>query len=668
MCHMALGVDGEWRRPRSLMAVVLACFLVVSAGAPSWANDPTSAGLLYAFGENRSGELGNTTNYNTMEPNATPTPVELPPASGTVVQAAAGAAHSLVLTSTGQLYSFGNNGYGQLGTEANVGANEPTPALVTLPGAGGPVTQVAAGADHSLVVTSTGQLYAFGANLHGQLGRTENKETFTPNPTPMQVTLPGASGPVTQVAAGGEHSLALTSTGQLYSFGQNESGQLGSPIKETQPTPTLVSLPTGGTVTQIAAGFDHSLVLTSTGQLYAFGENEFGQLGTKENAETLTPNPTPTLVGLPGATGPVAQIAAGGRHSLALTATGQLYAFGENRYGQLGISENDKTEKANPTPELVTLPGAIGPVTEIAAGAYDSLVVTASGQLYAFGYNYYGQLGGATAQATGEPTPTPTLVAFPGGATIDTVARGGSAFHTLALVADLAVTSASLPAGTVGVPYSTSAAAAGGAGPYRWSAAGLPAGLSINPSSGQITGIPSSAGAANVTLTVTDADGIIAISAVIPLTVAAPTAKALTPTPAPTLNSVSLTNRRFRAAKANTAVFAKKTPLGTSFRFTLSTQATLQIKLTQTASGLRRGRSCRAPSPRLRRVHAKPCTRTLNLYTLTRANEPAGADSMPFSGRIAHRALSPRSYMAVLTASNTAGHSKPAALGFTVVR
>ena len=58
-------------------------------------------------------------------------------------------------------------------------------------------------------------------------------------------------------------------------------------------------------------------------------------------------------------------------------------------------------------------------------------------------------------------------------------------------------------------------------------------------------------------------------------------------------------------------------------------------------------------------MHAKPCTRTLNLYTLTRANEPAGADSMPFSGRIAHRALSPRSYMAVLTASNTAGHSKP---------
>ena len=156
---------------------------------------------------------------------------------------------SALATSPGEVYAFGDNHYGQLGNATNNGVNSPnpTPALVSLPGASGPATEIAAGYEHSMVLTSSGQLYTFGHNEYGELGRPTNSGTGTPTPTPAIVSLPGASGPVTQIAGGGEHSLALTSSGQLYTFGYNYSGQLGRPTNSgtttPNPTPGLVSLP-----------------------------------------------------------------------------------------------------------------------------------------------------------------------------------------------------------------------------------------------------------------------------------------------------------------------------------------------------------------------------------------------------------------------------------------
>lgn len=142
---------------------------------------------------------------------------------------------------------------------------------------------------------------------------------------------------------------------------------------------------------------------------------------------------------------------------------------------------------------------------------------------------------------------------------------------------------------------------------------------------------------------------------------------AATPQP-PAVTAASLTNRRFRVAGKDTAVSAKKAPLGTTFRFTLSATANVQVAITRSAPGLRRGHSCVAPTATLRRAHAKHCTRTLAFGTLTRSSEPIGADSIAFSGRIGHRALSPGAYNAALSASDAGGGSKPVTLAFAVVR
>ena len=109
------------------------------------------------------------------------------------------------------------------------------------------------------------------------------------------------------------------------------------------------------------------------GGLFAFGYNYYGQLGSTTNNSTGSPNPTPTLVTLSGEIGTVTQVAAGQDHSLVATSSGQLYAFGYNYYGQLGSPTNDVTGTPNPTPMLVTLPGEIGTVTRVAAGPDSSL-------------------------------------------------------------------------------------------------------------------------------------------------------------------------------------------------------------------------------------------------------------------------------------------------------
>lgn len=425
----------------SVAAVLIGLVLLVIVAAQSQALAAPD-GQLYAFGVNGSGQLGTATNVGTGEPNPVPTFVSLPAASGSVTQAAVGEGYSLAITSTGQLYSFGENEYGQLGLATNSGTfnANPTPALVALPGATGPVTEVAAGANHSLAVTSTGQLYTFGENQYGQLGSATNNGKPNPNPTPTLVTLPGATGPVTQVGAGASHSFVITSTGQLYAFGRNLYGELGSATHngtvEPNPTPTLVGLPGAtGPVTEIAAGESYSLVVTSTGQLYAFGENFYGQLGnpTDNEVEPRKAHPTPTLVSLPGATGPVTQVAAGAFHALALTSTGELYGFGSNFGGQLGNATNigSFAAKANPTPALVSLPGATAAVSQITAAYEFSLALTSSGQLYGFGLNRYGQLGSAINNGTIAANPTPILVSPPAGTTIDAVGHGPYAEHTL---------------------------------------------------------------------------------------------------------------------------------------------------------------------------------------------------------------------------------------------
>jgi alpha-tubulin suppressor-like RCC1 family protein len=508
---------------RALATALVVVLPAMTAVAPASAAGASSPGQLYAFGENDDGQLGNAANNGSTSANPTPTLLGVPAATGPVVQVATTKDHSLLVTATGQVFAFGDNFYGQLGNTTNannsaISAN-PNPTPVTLPG---PAVQVAAGDQFSLVLTSSGQLYAFGTNDEGQLGNANNDASIA-NPTPTPVTLPGASGTVTQIAAGNDFSLALTSGGQLYAFGDNEYGQLGNATNNAttaaNPTPALVAV-AAGRVVQIAAGFDYALVLSATGQVFAFGDNDYGQLGNPTNIGTTTANPSPTQVTLSGATGPVVQVAAGGYQSLALTSTGQVFAFGDNDYGELASAANNGTTMANPSPALVKLPAGAGPAAHVAAGFDDSLVITTAGQLFAFGNNEYGQLGTSTNSGVSGTNPVPLPVGLPSGTTVDTVFGGPTSYSTFAVVADLAISSGPVSQGRVHAAYATQVRATGGAVPYRWTAAGLPPGLSISAASGRISGKPKVKGTFVATVTVADRYGI-KVSADLRLTIKA---------------------------------------------------------------------------------------------------------------------------------------------------
>ena len=403
------------------VAATLALFGTTISGPPIEARASGSSGFpgsAWAWGYNSSGQLGNATTTNS----STPVQVSLP--SGTTVTAiAGGSAHSLALTSSGQVLAWGYNADGELGNGITTTTGcfcISTPVAVSLP-SGITVTAIAGGQSHSLALTSTGQVLAWGSNSYGQLG---NGST-TNSSTPVAVSLPSGT-TVTAIAAGFYHSLALTSSGQVLAWGWNFYGQLGNGTTTNSSTPVPVSLPSGTTVTAIAVGFYHSLALTSSGQVLAWGWNFYGQLGNGTTTTTTSCQciPTPVQVSLPSGT-TVTAVAGGYGHSLALTSTGRMLAWGYNGYGELG---NGSTTNSS-TPVAVSLPSGTT-VTAIAAGFYHSLALTSSGQVLAWGINNYGQLGNGTTTNSSTPAVVSALQAV-----VIAIAGGGYQSLTIELPA-----------------------------------------------------------------------------------------------------------------------------------------------------------------------------------------------------------------------------------------
>ncbi|WP_367379023.1 InlB B-repeat-containing protein [Bifidobacterium sp. A11] len=323
------GSDYNWQPSREDTPAGLR-FIQVSAGYDhSLALD--SEGNLYSWGSSSYGQLGRNT-YTT--PADTPGKVDAP-AGIRFTQVSAGKYHSEALASDGSIYSWGYNSDGELG-RGTITTPTTRPGKVDTP-TGIRFTQITSGYDYCMAFDTDGNLYSWGGNGHGQLGR---DASTTPTGSPGKVDTPAAGVRYTQVIAKGMHCLALDSNGVLYSWGYNNFSQLGRYTGSTKINPRgKVNVPTKTRIIQISAGDWNGFALDDQGILYTWGNNSHAQLARPYWGAT---DPQPTKIDPPAKNVTYIQVIGGGDHAVAIGSDGNLYSWGRNSNGQLGRDTNKR--------------------------------------------------------------------------------------------------------------------------------------------------------------------------------------------------------------------------------------------------------------------------------------------------------------------------------------
>lgn len=328
---------------------------VVSVGAGNvHAFARTSDGKRWGWGFNNYGQVGiaATTVINT-------TPTELRTSLSGVLDLQGGKSYySATVSSSGYVFTFGNNSSGQLGDGTTTTTSTPVLALTN-------AVAVDAGTEHTVALRSDGTVWAWGKNIAGQLG----DGTFTgPRLSAVQVT--GLSGvTITAIAAGGDRTYALDSTGGVWTWGIQTAAD-GAPVSTPQQVTGISS------ATAIAANEFSAIILKSDGTVW--------NLGYKGALSQVTGFDPPTEI---------STIAAGGTHFLAVDKNGALWSWGGNSSGQLG----DGTTTTRTTPVRVLRSATPGDyftgVVAVAGGVENSYAILADGTLWSWGSDSFGALG-----------------------------------------------------------------------------------------------------------------------------------------------------------------------------------------------------------------------------------------------------------------------------------
>uniref|UniRef100_A0A7N6BEW2 HECT domain-containing protein n=1 Tax=Anabas testudineus TaxID=64144 RepID=A0A7N6BEW2_ANATE len=301
---------------------------------------------------------------------------------------ACGWQHSMFLLRDGSVYTCGSNSCGQLGHDKPGASPELVVALDTQK-----ITMVSSGRAHCVAINEQGQVFAWGAGEGGQLGL-GTTETVVRIPRLLKRL---CDHQISQVMCGNQHCIALSRDGQLFTWGQNTSGQLGLGKGEPSklfphPLKSLAGIP----LAQITAGGDHSFALSLSGAVFGWGKNRAGQLGLNDKQDRPVPCHIKFL-----RSQKVVYISCGDEHTAALTKDGGLFTFGDGSWGQLGHGSTNNELLPRRVLELMGTE-----VSQIACGRHHTLAfVPSSGIVYAFGCNSYGQLGTGILEDASSPFP-----------------------------------------------------------------------------------------------------------------------------------------------------------------------------------------------------------------------------------------------------------------------
>lgn len=293
----------------------------------------TSSGKLYCWGLNEYGQLGDNSTQNKSSPS-------LVSSSEVFVAVSAGWNHTCAVTVAGKVFCWGYNGYGKLGVGGS-GGNYLVPTQVN-DASNSTFVSVSAGTDHTCAVTDAGRIYCWGSNMYGQLGSSGVSYT------PVAIN-DGSNSTFVAVAAGHEHTCGLADTGKVYCWGRNSHGQLGDGTTNNSNTPVQVADTTGSTFAMVTAGYYYTCAVNTAGRAYCWGMGQNGRLGTGGTDNHSQPFPVASQPG------PFSSISAGlGQHTCGLITTGQAYCWGDDGFGQLG---NGAAAESSNSPSPVVASG-----------------------------------------------------------------------------------------------------------------------------------------------------------------------------------------------------------------------------------------------------------------------------------------------------------------------
>lgn len=283
-----------------------------------------------------------------------------------------GGTHTCAVTASGGARCWGSNSFGKLGV--GPAGDQTTPVPVS--GLSSGVAAIAAGTNHTCALTESGAVLCWGANGFGELGDGTTIDRNVP------VAVSGLSGGVKAIAAGGYHSCAVLTTGAVRCWGRNVYGAIGDGTTTDRHGPVAVA---GlADIQAVTTGLFHSCAMTDTGAASCWGSNSRGQIGDGTTTDRYRPVP------VSGLSSGVADIVAGRGHTCAVTGTGAARCWGYNNMGQIG----DGTTTERHAPVLVS--GLTSGVTAVTGGDYHSCAVIGNGDARCWGYNGVGNLGDGT--------------------------------------------------------------------------------------------------------------------------------------------------------------------------------------------------------------------------------------------------------------------------------
>ena len=329
-------------------------------------------GTIHSFGRNRESQLGLGHN-NTVS--LIPTPIPNLPKINLI---SCGGFFTVCVDHEGFMWSFGENTYGQLGTGNKTNFNVPQ-KLLNIP----PVISVSCGYGHTLVITNDDNLWSCGRNEFGQLCHGDKKDRLIPQQTSFSN--------ISKISVGCYHSLFENNKKEIFSCGYNLQGQCGlGHFNSRQIIPSLIHN-VHPNIVQFVGGFSHSLFLDSEGNVFSVGSNEYGELGLGHNTKQNELNKIPNIP-------PIEILSCVGASCYLIDFGGNLWTFGCNKYGQLG--HGDSAHKN--APKVINILKDIQQISHGSTGEH-FFAKNSQNQIFAFGDNSFGQLGSGDTQSISIP-------------------------------------------------------------------------------------------------------------------------------------------------------------------------------------------------------------------------------------------------------------------------